>query len=74
MRIDRFTVSHYLAPRIRTVASLIAIYSTGIRGKQLGYNIVVVRNLVRGTNEDEEVALKIVSLDLGMVVESGDAR
>lgn len=37
------------------------------------YRVVVARDLVRGTNEEMEVAaLKIMSLHTGVVVESGD--
>jgi nicotinamidase-related amidase len=37
------------------------------------YRVVVVRDLVRGTNEEiEEAALKIVSLHLGLVMDSAD--
>ena len=39
----------------------------------LGYNLVVLRDLVRGTNQEmEEAALKIVSLHLGLVLDSAD--
>jgi nicotinamidase-related amidase len=37
------------------------------------YRVVVVRDLVRGTNEEiEDAALKIVSLHLGLVMDSAD--
>jgi biuret amidohydrolase len=39
----------------------------------LGYNLVVLRDLVRGTNQEmEDAALKIVSLHLGLVLDSAD--
>jgi nicotinamidase-related amidase len=49
------------------------VLNGAFEGSNYGYNIVVVRDLVRGTNEEiEEAALKIISLHLGVVVESGD--
>ncbi len=49
------------------------ILNAAFEGSNYGYNIIVVRNLVRGTNEEvEDAALKIVSLHLGVVVDTID--
>jgi nicotinamidase-related amidase len=47
------------------------VLNTAFDGSNLGYRVVVARDLVRGTNEEmEEAALKMVSLHLGLVVDS----
>lgn len=49
------------------------VLNAAFEGSNYGYNIVVVRDLVRGTNEEvEEAALKIISLHLGVVVDAAD--
>jgi nicotinamidase-related amidase len=49
------------------------VLNAAFEGSNYGYNVVVVRDLVRGTNEDvENAALKIVSLHLGVVVDADD--
>ncbi len=48
------------------------ILNAAFEASNLGYNVVVLRDLVRGTNEEmEDAALKMVSLHLGLVVELG---
>jgi len=47
------------------------VLNSAFEGSNLGYRVVVPRDLVRGTNaEMEEAALKIISLHLGLVVDS----
>lgn len=49
------------------------VLNTSFDGSNLGYNVVVARDLCRGTNADmEDAALKIISLHLGVVVDSND--
>jgi len=49
------------------------VLNAAFEGSNYGYNIVVVRDLVRGTDEAvEDAALKIISLHLGIVVDSAD--
>jgi nicotinamidase-related amidase len=49
------------------------VLNTAFEGSNLGYRIVVVRDLVRGTNtEMEDAALKMISLHCGLVVDSVD--
>jgi biuret amidohydrolase len=49
------------------------VLNAAFEASNLGYNVVVLRDLVRGTNEEmEEAALKMVSLHLGLVLDSGD--
>jgi nicotinamidase-related amidase len=49
------------------------VLNSAFEGSNLGYRIVVVQDLVRGTNEEmEEAALKMISLHCGVVVDSGD--
>jgi nicotinamidase-related amidase len=49
------------------------VLNTAFDGSNLGYNVVVLRDLVRGTNEEmEEAALKMVSLHLGLVMDSAE--
>jgi biuret amidohydrolase len=49
------------------------ILNTAFDASNLGYRITVARDLVRGTNvEMEDAALKIISLHIGLVVESRD--
>ena len=49
------------------------VLNTAFDGCNLGYNVVVLRDLVRGTNEEmEEAALKMVSLHLGLVMDSAE--
>jgi len=49
------------------------ILNAAFEASNLGYNLVVLRDLVRGTNEEmEDAALKIVSLHLGLVLDSTD--
>ena len=49
------------------------VLNAAFEGSNYGYNIIVARDLVRGTNEEvEDAALKIVSLHLGVVVDSTD--
>ena len=50
-----------------------AILNAAFDASNLGYNLVVLRDLVRGTNQEMEgAALKIVSLHLGLVLDSAD--
>jgi biuret amidohydrolase len=45
----------------------------GLEGSNLGYRIIVLQDLVRGTNEEMDgAALKMVSLHLGIVMDSAD--
>lgn len=49
------------------------VLNAAFEGSNLGYHVVVLRDLVRGTNaEMEDAALKMVSLHLGLVVDSAD--
>ncbi len=49
------------------------VLNAAFEASNLGYNVVVLRDLVRGTNEEmEDAALKMVSLHLGLVVDSAD--
>lgn len=49
------------------------ILNTAFDASNLGYRVIVVRDLVRGTNaEMEDAALKMISLHAGLVVESRD--
>ena len=49
------------------------ILNAAFDASNLGYNLVVLRDLVRGTNQEmEDAALKIVSLHLGLVLDSAD--
>jgi biuret amidohydrolase len=49
------------------------ILNSAFDGSNLGYRVTVAQDLVRGTNaEMEDAALKIVSLHIGLVVESRD--
>jgi nicotinamidase-related amidase len=47
------------------------VLNAAFEGSNYGYNILVLRDLVRGTTEEvEDAALKIISLHLGVVVDS----
>ncbi len=49
------------------------ILNAAFDASNLSYRVVVLRDLVRGTNDDmEEAALKMVSLHLGVVTDAGD--
>jgi nicotinamidase-related amidase len=49
------------------------VLNTAFDASNLGYNVVVLRDLVRGTNADMEAAAeRIVSLHLGLVMEAAD--
>ncbi len=49
------------------------ILNSAFDGSNLGYRVTVTRDLVRGTNADmEDAALKMISLHIGLVVESRD--
>jgi nicotinamidase-related amidase len=49
------------------------VLNTAFEGSNLGYRVVVARDLVRGTNEEmEEAALKMISIHCGLVVDSKD--
>lgn len=49
------------------------VLNAAFEGSNLGYRVVVLRDLVRGTNpEMEDAALKMVSLHLGIVADSAD--
>jgi biuret amidohydrolase len=49
------------------------ILNAAFDASNLNYRVIVLRDLVRGTNEEmEQAALKIVSLHLGLVVNSED--
>jgi nicotinamidase-related amidase len=49
------------------------VLNAAFDASNLNYRVVVARDLTRGTNaEMEDAAMKVVSLHLGLVVESGD--
>ncbi|HEX5079427.1 MAG TPA: isochorismatase family cysteine hydrolase [Geminicoccaceae bacterium] len=49
------------------------VLNTAFDASNLGYNVVVLRDLVRGTDAQmEAAALKIVSLHLGLVMDAAD--
>ena len=49
------------------------VLNAAFEGSNLGYRIIVPQDLVRGTNEEmEAAALKMISLHLGLVVDSAD--
>jgi nicotinamidase-related amidase len=49
------------------------VLNTAFDASNLGYNVVVLRDLVRGTNAEMEAAAeRIVSLHLGLVMEAAD--
>jgi biuret amidohydrolase len=49
------------------------ILNSAFDASNLGYRVTVARDLVRGTNADmEDAALKMISLHIGLVVESRD--
>jgi nicotinamidase-related amidase len=49
------------------------ILNSAFDASNLGYRVTVARDLVRGTNpEMEDAALKMISLHIGLVAESGD--
>jgi nicotinamidase-related amidase len=49
------------------------VLNTAFDASNLGYNVVVLRDLVRGTNAEMEAAAeKIVSLHLGLVMDAAD--
>jgi len=49
------------------------VLNTAFDASNRNYRVVVARDLVRGTNEEmEEAALKMISLHLGIVVDSAD--
>jgi len=49
------------------------ILNSAFDGSNLGYRVTVAQDLVRGTNADmEDAALKMISLHIGLVVDSGD--
>lgn len=49
------------------------VLSTSFDGSNRGYNVLVPKNLTRGFNQEmEEAALNIISLHLGLVVDSQD--
>jgi nicotinamidase-related amidase len=49
------------------------VLCTAFEGSNMGYRIIVLRDLVRGTNEEmEEAALKIMSLHVGLVMDSSE--
>jgi nicotinamidase-related amidase len=49
------------------------VLNAAFDASNLGYRVVVLRDLVRGTNpEMEDAALKMVSLHLGLVVDAAD--
>ena len=49
------------------------ILNAAFEGSNLGYNLIVLCDLVRGTNQEmEDAALKMVSLHLGLVLDSAD--
>jgi nicotinamidase-related amidase len=49
------------------------VLNAAFDASNLGYNVVVARDLVRGTNaEMEDAALRIVALHVGVVCDSGD--
>ena len=49
------------------------ILNSAFDGSNLGYKVIVLSDLVRGTNEEmEKAALKIISIHLGLVMESNE--
>jgi biuret amidohydrolase len=49
------------------------ILNTAFDASNMGYRVTVAQDLVRGTNADmEDAALKMISLHVGLVVDSGD--
>jgi nicotinamidase-related amidase len=49
------------------------VLNAAFDASNLNYRVVVLRDLVRGTNEEmEDAALKIVSLHLGLVMDAAD--
>jgi nicotinamidase-related amidase len=49
------------------------VLNAAFEGSNLGYRIIVLQDLVRGTNEEMDgAALKMVSLHLGIVMDSAD--
>ncbi len=49
------------------------VLNTAFEASNLGYNLVVLRDLTRGTNQEmEDAALKMVSLHLGLVLDFAD--
>lgn len=49
------------------------VLNAAFEGSNLGYRVTVVRDLVRGTNEEmEDAALKMVSLHCGLVADAND--
>jgi hypothetical protein len=47
------------------------VLNTAFDASNFGYRVTVAKDLVRGTNEDmEDAALKMISLHIGLVVES----
>jgi isochorismate hydrolase len=49
------------------------ILNSAFDASNLGYRVTVAQDLVRGTNSDmEDAALKMISLHIGLVVESRD--
>jgi biuret amidohydrolase len=49
------------------------VLNAAFEAGNLGYNLAVLRDLVRGTNaEMEDAALRIVSLHLGLVLDAAD--
>jgi len=49
------------------------ILNSAFDASNLGYRVTVAKDLVRGTNaEMEDAALKMISLHIGLVAESGD--
>ena len=49
------------------------VLNTAFDASNLGYDVVVLRDLVRGTNAEMEAAAeKIVSLHLGLVMDAAD--
>ena len=49
------------------------VLNSAFEASNLGYHVIVLRDLVRGTNpEMEDAALKMVSLHMGLVMDSAD--
>jgi len=49
------------------------ILNSAFDASNLGYRVTVAKDLVRGTNSEmEDAALKMISLHIGLVAESGD--
>ena len=49
------------------------VLNTAFDASNRGYRVVVLRDVVRGTNpEMEDAALKMVSLHMGLVMDSAD--